>query len=491
MTFRWKRLGLPLVIGSVAACSAGADEDGDDPEPIPLVGAPGVTLQQVAIYQSLKRTLMLNGTPQGSNIPLVAGRDAMVRLYYATDPAYDGQPVTGRLRLAGQAPLEATTTLAPVSVEEDLATTVNITVPGALIGPTLDYSVTLGQDGTSRDDNPNANYPQGGATEPVAVDGPQNKLRVILAPFAYHADGSGRLPNTSPEQVEVIRQRFRGMYPVSDVEVTVREPQPWNIPIDPHSNAGWTDMGIEVFGYRGNDGAGDDVYYYGLFNPGASLQTYCGGSCILGMTLINADPPDVGAVGLRMALGVGFDFVAADTAVHEVGHSHGLLHAPCGPGLDPGSIDYEYPHAGGGIGVWGYDPLVGTLLAPTFYNDMMGYCDNLWISDYHYNKLLARGGNVNLPDWQPPSEGPLAYQLITIDGRGDGTFRSVAERGRPLAGKPIRTTTRSATGVTAEREARYFAYDHFPGGWLFVPVDDERLDRVEVTVDGRQVVATR
>ena len=41
----------------------------------------------------------------------------------------------------------------------------------------------------------------------------------------------------------------------------------------------------------------------------------------------------------------------ADTAAHELGHSHGRNHAPCGMGLDPSSIDPAYPHDGGKIGV--------------------------------------------------------------------------------------------------------------------------------------------
>jgi hypothetical protein len=465
------------------------DEEGEAPDP--YVGAPGVTIQQVAIYQSLKRTLMLAGAPQAGGVPLVAGRDAMVRIYYTTDGSYDGQPVTGRLHLPGQEPLETTAPLAAASVEEDLATTVNVSVPGSRIGPTFDYRVSLAQNGSNRDDNPTAHYPGGGATESVPVDGPANKLRVIIAPFAYEADGSGRLPNTSPEQIEAIRQRFRALYPVSDVEISVRDPEPWTIPIDPGGSGGWTQLGIELLGYRSNDGVGDDVYYYGMFNPADTLYAYCGMQCVLGMTLMNDNPPETGTVMLRLAIGVGFDAVAASTAVHELGHSHGLAHAPCGPGLAPDSIDLDYPHADGVIGVWGYDPLLGQLLSPTVYTDMMSYCDVNWISDYHYVKLLARSGNVNLPSWQPPPEGAIEYQLITLDGDGHGAFQLVTERARPLAGTPLPVAAETTAGTQATVNGRYFPYDHLPGGWLFVPTGGEQLDRVELRLDGTTVVAHR
>jgi hypothetical protein len=77
---------------------------------------------------------------------------------------------------------------------------------------------------------------------------------------------------------------------------------------------------------------------------------------------------------------------------HEVGHTFGRLHAPCGAVADP---DPNYPttgdYAGGHIGVTGWDPFAasGNLKAAATYTDVMGYCSTQWVSDYTYKGVLA------------------------------------------------------------------------------------------------------
>ena len=47
-----------------------------------------------------------------------------------------------------------------------------------------------------------------------------------------------------------------------------------------------------------------------------------------------------------------------------------------------------YPYAGGAIGVYGYDLLLSALKYPT-QADIMGYCNNDWISDYNYKGIMS------------------------------------------------------------------------------------------------------
>ena len=66
---------------------------------------------------------------------------------------------------------------------------------------------------------------------------------------------------------------------------------------------------------------------------------------------------------------------------HELGHSHGRLHSPCGVS-DP---DWNYPYPNADIGVWGHDLRTDEFYPPT-RKDMMSYCPNpdrslAWISD--------------------------------------------------------------------------------------------------------------
>jgi hypothetical protein len=97
-----------------------------------------------------------------------------------------------------------------------------------------------------------------------------------------------------------------------------------------------------------------------------------------------------GIAGLGFVPGhaaIGWDHLPSGDNVlaHELGHNFSLYHAPCGgaAGADP-----QYPYAGGLTGVYGYDMVTGLLKLPT-QTDIMGYCANTWISDYHYTRVLT------------------------------------------------------------------------------------------------------
>ncbi|MEM6790364.1 MAG: hypothetical protein AAF715_22780 [Myxococcota bacterium] len=493
MTYR-RVLGLVALVATCgwAACSVEtvrSDDDDDDGDVVPgpnLVGAADVRIREVAMYQGIKRTLAVNGVTAASEVPLVAGRDAMVRVFYDTSRA--GASVVGRLELADGTSIDASpAVLAASSTDASLETTVNFIVPGESIGDTFDYRVAILEEGVDENDNPEAYYPAQGL-ESHAVEGPQNTLRVVMAPFQYNADGSGRVPDMSEEALAVYRERLLQLYPVSNVEVSARAPIPWSGTIAPNGG-GWQEVAIETFGLRSQDGESADVYYYGIFNPAATFPQFCGGGCLLGVTLLNSDPPDVGNPQLRVALGVGFDEVGADTCAHELGHSHGRLHADCGPGLAPDSIDRDFPHPGGAIGAWGYD-IVNEILVPPSATDIMGYCDNTWISDYNYAALLNRGRNVNAPDGLV--DDGYGHQLLAIDGEGNVTAWTDAGdvEALRLGGHNVTAAIFTESGPT-ERAGTFFSYDHLPGGWLIVPKTDRPTTRIEAVVEGRQIIAER
>lgn len=458
-------------------CGGSSDDSGSGGPQPEWIGANGIRLTKVAIYQGPERVLMQDGVSVPSTVPLVAGRPAFVRLFHQTDAAYDGQQVLARMQLAGQPPIEAVVgPLGPVSVQEDFGTSIGFHLTGDQVGPTLDYSVAFLQQGESANDNPAARW-----SEVVPVEGKKNTLRIVMVPYRYDADGSGRLPNLSPEQLEVFRHRFMGMYPVSNVELTVHEPVAWNQTISP-TGQGWQQVGINLYSLRLSDNASDDVYYYGIFNPATSLYQYCGGGCLLGVTLLNDDPPDVGSVQLRLALGVGFDKEAPNTAAHEIGHSHGRGHVNCGYGVDPSSVDPGYPYAPNTIGGWGWDVLNALPIDPS-HTDIMGYCENQWISDYNYGKLFVRTQNVNLES-VVSVPGGIAYDVIAVDGLGSTAWLKDVRRSRPVAGKPL--TVRAGA---SELQAIFVPYDHLPGGWLFVPAG--AASQVSFELDGKTVTAGR
>ena len=117
----------------------------------------------------------------------------------------------------------------------------------------------------------------------------------------------------------------------------------------------------------------------------------------------------------------------AATMCHEVGHSHGRLHAPCQV-QDP---DPSYPYPNADIGVWAYDRRTEEFLPPT-RKDMMSYCPNpdrtlAWMSDYTYQALLDRVADVNalvstFPEKQAVTAAApapkVAWRMLVVDTLG-------------------------------------------------------------------------
>jgi hypothetical protein len=468
---------------AIAGCGSSSDGNGGNTPQATLVGAQGVTITQVAIYQGPKRVLMQDGASQPSSEPLVAGRPGILRIFHQTDASYDGGPVIVRLDRPGLDPVETEVpTLTPATVDEDISSGIGFTLDGATIGSTFDYTVGFYRAGDAANDNPAARW-----GESVPVEGHENKLRVRLVPYRYDADGSGRVPNTGPEQVEKIREKFLQLYPVSDVEVTVHDPVPWSSQLG-KDGSGWQALGFNLLGVKNQEALGDDVYDYAIFNPAGNLLAYCGNSCLLGVTLLNDNPPDTGTPQLRLALGVGFEEVADNTCAHETGHAHGRDHVNCGFGLDPASIDHAYPYDTHTIGVWSWDIVNNVLIDPNTHTDIMGYCDDQWISDYNYGKLFTRTQNVNLPSYELPN-GPPEYDVVAFDGLGGVDFLDHVHQSRPIEGRKLRVATRDRNGAKHEVEATFLRYDHLNGGWLFLPPGE--ATEVELELDGKKLIAKR
>lgn len=468
-----------LIFAFVAACGSSTP-----------TAAPGVAIKDIAIYQSLERMLVQGGKvapATSASVPLIAGRAALLRVFYRTNDVYDQKEVIARLTIAGHDPMQVVGKLASASEQGKLDTTINFYLTPEQVADPLEYSLELLQERDAAVDNPQARFPSEGLSK-VTVEGRKNTLRVMLVPFRYQADGSNRLPDLSAEQLERFRQRFFDLYPVSGVEITAHAPIDWTGQIL-RTGQGWQEVGLRLLQLRSAEKIPDDTYLYGIFNPASTLPAFCGFGCLLGVTLLNNQPADTGNVQLRLALGVGFNERATETAAHEIGHAHGRPHANCGPGLDPNSIDREYPsdaaHQGGKIGVWGFDMVAKQLMPPTS-SDIMGYCENQWISDYNFIKLYDRVKNVNTVSWQPPAAGSFDYDVIVVDGSGQARWAQSIERSRPLiSAEAIDVTLDSKISGGTTVRAEYYRFDHIPGGWLFVPRTPASAATYRFRLDGR------
>ena len=464
-------LGLPALLAVVPGCAADVDFvcGGDAPMCDILSvtadrrkAAGGIQVVGVEINQAVNVPLVVDNLAVEQDLPVIAGRDAIIRVHVEPTAAWQTRAITARVTLrqdglvVGAAQADFTPNRS--SEEGDLATTGNVRIDGdMLVEGLIDFEVELleapGASGSGS--SANAHWPRSdsdGATLEVSYNVPA--LRMYIVPIQWDTDGSGKLPDTSPAAIERYRAAMMQVYPVADVEIEVGEPLPWNTPnlIDSVTLSA-------VANLRSERNIDDSQYVYGLLNTGGPLSNPVGLS---------------GGTSMRAAIGFSYDMSggAGDTIIHEVGHSHGLPHAPCGGAAGP---DPDYPYDEGSIGAYGYDLATDTLLAPSTHVDMMTYCTPRWISDYNYEKIYQEtqetwdnygpAARVRTTSWRPiwlHTDGTVREgDVMWLPREPQGELREVEVDGAPV------------TGV-------FYGFEHADGGILYVPgqdpVDEIRLD---------------
>lgn len=492
------KIGLSFTVLLAAACgSSGSSGNPADPTVLSQPVASGLTLTEVAFMQTLKVPIAKDGQPADrGRVPLVAGRDALVRLYVAPDGNWSAKAVTGRVKLVTNTPtgtfarvFSATKTVSAASTDNDLDSTINVSIPGAFLQTGSSFVAVLNADGGTPPSSAElpARYPLDGSLTDLDARQGGEKLRVMIVPVQYGADGSNRVADVSADQLERYRLTFWKLYPAAEVEITTHDPFPFNGSIT-GTGSGINTLLDAVGKLRGQDNPDSDVYYYGAFMAADTFGQYCGGGCITGLS----------PIGMPYSVGIGFGGpgegkASAGTAAHEVGHAHGLNHAPCG---GAGGPDPNYPtdpaHAQARIGVWGFDQIDLKLFDPLAtaqpMKDMMSYCNPTWISDFHYAKLFdrVRGDNKFYADvfrGDTPRWGGQ-HQAYGVEPDGKITRKDLASRERFIAGgEPREIAWKTLDGSTMGRgTARFFPYDHLPGGVLWVP--DAPDGAVTAEIDG-------
>ena len=138
----------------------------------------------------------------------------------------------------------------------------------------------------------------------------------------------------------------------------------------------------------------------------------------------------------------------AETFAHELGHNLSLFHVLCSG--NEGGPDLSYPYEDGESGVWGYDPRDGGSLVPPDRPDFMSYCDPTWVSDYYFTNALR----FRIQDTLEVRRPPAASRTLLVSGgfSGDGApwldpaFVVDTRPVVPPAGGPWRLNGRRADG---------------------------------------------
>jgi hypothetical protein len=464
-----------------------------DGEPIceERLPATGVDIGGIALFQGVENWIMENGNEVEPALPVAAGRDAMVRVMLEPSESFTPREIVGRLYVLDDSGfaggLEASIDLTGPSTEESLESSLNFTVPGDLISSSSRFLIKLleavpGAEGPETEGvNSWPEDNEDGFALPVSERA--DTLRLYIIPVQYDADGSGRLPDLTDEQIEIYRSLMWAVYPTSSVEIEIGDPFPWSSVVSANGS-GWDGLLNAVGEARSDLGVAQDQYIYGLFNPSDNMGQFCGGGCVVGLSNLAFSSGDAFN---RASIGVGFPGQdSAWTMVHEVGHAHGRNHAPCGGAAGP---DPEFPYDDGGVGVRGYDMAAGQLKEAAEYKDFMGYCSPNWLADYTFDQLYQRIEGVN--DLVAPSGtvaervGPpviWASSYLSMDGALHWSDKDLVLHHVP-GGEPVDVELFNAAGERITTvEGRFTPYGDLPGGRYVFPVHD--LPVASITVDG-------
>lgn len=393
-----------------------------------------------------------------------------MRIYVTRQGGWTSREVTARVDLYSSlvpvSPLAVTRMVTSDSSVDNLASTFNLEIPVSYLAGDLTYQVSLREVGneTGDGDADRSRWPEIGA---AAFDEENlgGGIELVIVPVQYDADGSGRLPDTSAEQLDMFKDYFYRYYPLpmDDIHITVGDPLSWNSAVNANGT-GWEALLDAVNTLRNQRGATNKQYYYGAFSPDDSARNYCWQGCVVGLGYVPFSPGG-GQWGGLAAIGVGWGGdLSAGTMIHEVGHNHGRLHAPC----EVSDPDPDYPYGGGSIGVWGYDLLEKSLYNPSRYSDFMGYCENKWVSDYTFDGLAEWIGETNaLPD---TFKRLSRWRSLKLRSSGEILMGEVYDLGVPPGGEPMSITLFDIDGMKLGVETGYFTgYDHLPGGILLFP----------------------
>ena len=461
---------------------------GTDVTPTSGNTAAGVSITEVAAFQGVKVSLEKSGTAVSSRLaPIVVGRPMLVRVY--------ATPTGGSRALRAELTITAggrtytrsdAKTISAASTDASFGSTFNFDLTGAEVSADLRWSVKIFDAASSpvAGDRSASLYPASGDTALGALTGAA-RIKLVIVPVKYMADGSGRVPDTSAAALEKYRSVFMKQYPVANVEISARAPYTWNSTISSSGN-GFSQIlqaGVQL---RASDRPTTDTYYYLTFNPSASDVNFCSQGCVAGLSGLVTSATDYTQ---RVSVGLGYLGLAEGTALHEVGHASGRPHSQgCGAdGPDPSYPSSYVKNTSqygtvATIGVWGWDILGRVLVNPASTYDFMGYCDPTFVSDYTFGKLFTRIRTVNAAAamQRNMSVTPTRYRFVDVKPDGSLAWGTTVDLDSEPESGLTSVSFDHADGTIETVRGHYYPYGELNGGYMLVPEPKFSVSRLRL-----------
>jgi hypothetical protein len=311
------------------------------------------------------------------SVPLVAGHPALLRVFGRANQCNAATPEVRVTLSTGDVydvRLDAAESAAATDINEAYLTrSWNVLIPGSKVQPGLTAVAEIDPDNAIAEaDEGDNRFPPSGAQAPNVRVMPTIGLRFVPVTIG------GATGQVSSTRIDSLLSLAYKIHPVSGYDVDIRA-VPYTSsrpPLTRDDANSWAGVLSEINVLRTADSS--RRYYHGIVHVGYT-------SGVAGIAYIGG------------RAGVSWDNLpsAAEVVAHELGHNFGRLHSPCG---NPGGVDQSYPYSDGRTGAYGYDIVNGSLRVPAA-TDIMGYCNNKWISAYTFTGMLfaLEGQQASLP----------------------------------------------------------------------------------------------
>lgn len=405
-----------------AGCSDYAPEAGGGPGSARDADAapPKVNVTKVVLNQGVDVPLLVGSkvAPAG-RMPAVAGRAGILRVFVdaPNDEESERRKLKARLKLEGSevSKIDVDARIEKASTDGDLDSTINFEIPAGVLDAETKFSIEFrAADAKSWTKANTTRFPKA----PIAVGAKEaDEFEVRVLPVTL----DGKAPRLDATALQELGNAMTTMMPLSSARLSVAAPIAFDgsraVTTDAEGlSAGGIFHALDMVRARhfADTAVAPKVVYLGIVCPpitsdGGYDQSFGEASGVAYAGL------DVGSGGDAIVGGfcpdAGFDDPATrlwdlQTAVHELSHAIGLDHAPCG---EPDLIDQAFPYPNGQTGTWGYDILTKQLHDPSRSTDIMGYCENVWVSDYSFARMFGYFSGTPVPQ---AAAGPSARRLF-------------------------------------------------------------------------------